>query len=123
MPHHPKHGFTHALPPDAVVLDIGCWNFSYARHCHGLGVHGFRHPGVDVQTPPEPAPPGYTFKLVDVNHEPLPFPDQSFDGVVASHVIEHLNRPLWMMDEIFRVLKVGGILYLECPSDRSLRLP
>jgi len=27
------------------------------------------------------------------------------------------------MDETFRVLKPGGMVYLECPSDRSLRLP
>ncbi|HEX3148720.1 MAG TPA: class I SAM-dependent methyltransferase [Gemmataceae bacterium] len=120
---HPKYHFARQLPRQAKVLDIGCWNFSFAKQCNGIGITEFMHFGVDIQQPAEAIPPDYSFAVTDVNQSPLPFPDQSFDAVVSGHVIEHLTQPLRMMDEIFRVLKVGGMLYLECPSDRSLHLP
>lgn len=88
-----------------------------------MGIASLKHFGVDREQIQDPPPEGYTFVRVDVDSSPLPFPEGSFDAVVASHTIEHLTRPMLMMDEIFRVLKVGGLLYLECPSDRSAWLP
>jgi SAM-dependent methyltransferase len=46
----------------------------------------------------------------------LSFPDNSFDAVVSSHVIEHLEKPEKMLQEIKRVLKPGGRVLLCCPS-------
>jgi SAM-dependent methyltransferase len=40
--------------------------------------------------------------------ESLPFPDASFDIVVACDVIEHFSYPAMAMREIVRVLKPGG---------------
>ena len=42
----------------------------------------------------------------------------SFDGLVASHVIEHVANPLEVLGEFYRVLRVGGKLLLVVP-DRS----
>lgn len=46
----------------------------------------------------------------------LPFPDNSFDFVVSSEVIEHTPRPYDAIPELYRVLKPGGILVLTTPN-------
>jgi SAM-dependent methyltransferase len=48
-----------------------------------------------------------------------PFADESFDAVVASHVIEHLANPIRAIVEFERVLRPGGKLVLIVP-DRTL---
>src|SRR3546814_15029687 len=42
----------------------------------------------------------------------LPFPDQSFEAVICSEVLEHVPDPRLVLDEIARVLKPGGCLLL-----------
>ena len=124
MKRGPKQLFVEMLPNNGNVLDIGCWKYSFYQFCQGLSKNELKHHGVDnALIYDTPLPNGYVFKKCDVDSSALPFPDEYFDAIVASHVIEHLSRPIWLMDEIFRVLKVGGIVYLECPSDRSLWLP
>ena len=46
----------------------------------------------------------------------LPFPDATFDVVVASHIIEHLSDPNALLCECARVLRPGGVLRVSCPS-------
>jgi SAM-dependent methyltransferase len=43
----------------------------------------------------------------------LPFMSSYFDCVVAQAAIKHLRNPFKFMDEVYRVLKPGGILYCE----------
>jgi SAM-dependent methyltransferase len=120
---HPRLDFAQCLAPGAAVLDVGCWDHGFWRLCQDAGIEGLEHHGVDREAPPGAAPAGYSFVRVDLDREARPFPDARFDGVFASHVIEHLRQPLALTDECFRVLKPGGLLYLECPSARSLWLP
>jgi SAM-dependent methyltransferase len=123
MEETPRERYARLLPASGVVLDVGCWNYSFQRFCAEIGVHQLVHFGVDRERPPERAPVGYTFERVDLDGGVLPFDDGKFDGVVLSHVVEHLSRPLALLDEAFRVLKPGGVLYIECPSERSLWIP
>ena len=44
------------------------------------------------------------------------FADGSFDGVVASHMIEHLANPVAALVEFWRVLRPGGRLVLLVPD-------
>jgi SAM-dependent methyltransferase len=44
------------------------------------------------------------------------FSDGSFDGVVASHMIEHLANPVAALVEFWRVLRPGGRLVLLVPD-------
>ena len=46
----------------------------------------------------------------------LPFPDDSFDRIIASEVLEHVTDDQIALDEIFRVLKPGGTLAATVPS-------
>ena len=45
----------------------------------------------------------------------LPFPDGTFDGVVAQAVLEHVADPYRCVEEFHRVLKRRGIAYAETP--------
>jgi len=57
---------------------------------------------------------GYLFKKVD--DEYLPFNNSKFDVVISNHVIEHISNQTLHVNEISRVLKNGGILYLATPN-------
>ena len=46
----------------------------------------------------------------------LPFPDDSFDRIIASEVLEHVTDDQVALDEIFRVLKPGGTLAATVPA-------
>ena len=57
---------------------------------------------------------------VNIETEHLPFDDESADLVVANQVLEHTKEIYWINHEVFRVLKVGGYLYLGVPNVLSL---
>jgi len=48
--------------------------------------------------------------------ESLPYADNTFDVVHTSHVFEHLEDPLLAAREAYRVLKPGGLLFIEVPN-------
>ncbi len=48
----------------------------------------------------------------------LPFPDDSFDVVIAAHVLEHLPNPLAALREMRRVLRPGGFI-VTCLTRQS----
>ncbi|PIS21074.1 hypothetical protein COT52_00400 [candidate division WWE3 bacterium CG08_land_8_20_14_0_20_43_13] len=50
----------------------------------------------------------------------LPFKENSWDGVLLTDVLEHLDDPNLALGEISRVLKKGGFLYLAVPLEGSL---
>lgn len=45
----------------------------------------------------------------------LPFKTETFDEVVATHVFEHVPNIVKAMNEINRVMKPGGKLYVRVP--------
>ncbi|MEK7989557.1 MAG: glycosyltransferase, partial [Thiotrichaceae bacterium] len=44
------------------------------------------------------------------------FKDNTYDFVVFNHVIEHIANPINMVGELFRVVKVGGLVVLSAPD-------
>lgn len=45
----------------------------------------------------------------------LPFKNDSFDGVITQAVLEHVSDPYKCVEEIYRVLKDGGLVYSSTP--------
>jgi SAM-dependent methyltransferase len=52
---------------------------------------------------------------VDLEKQPLPLPDASYDVVIASHVLEHLENATDALAEWLRVLRPGGHLLIGVP--------
>lgn len=48
------------------------------------------------------------------------FPDEEFDVVILSAVLEHLYNPDEVVGEISRILKPGGIFYFDIPNEKGL---
>jgi SAM-dependent methyltransferase len=46
----------------------------------------------------------------------MPFPDNSFDKVIASEILEHVPNDRQAMAEIARVLRPGGVASITVPS-------
>ena len=49
------------------------------------------------------------------NGKNIPFPDNSFETVLLTEVLEHCPEPEIVLREIFRILKKGGILFFTVP--------
>lgn len=60
--------------------------------------------------------------IVDVKADilKLPFADNSFDMVFCNHVLEHIEEDKKAMQELYRVLKPGGMGIFQIPQDLSL---
>ncbi|WFE88108.1 class I SAM-dependent methyltransferase [Roseibium porphyridii] len=64
-----------------------------------------------------------------LNNEGIPcqrslefFSENSMDTVVSFHVLEHLPEPMLVLNDIFRLLKPGGLVVVEVPHARDFLL-
>lgn len=57
--------------------------------------------------------------LWNLDHFPWPIPDNAFDEVYALDIMEHLEHVFPAMEEIHRVLKDGGVLYIHTTHWRT----
>jgi 2-polyprenyl-3-methyl-5-hydroxy-6-metoxy-1,4-benzoquinol methylase len=95
------------------VLDIGCATGALLSF---LKERGWRVTGVEISPAAEYA---RNVRKLDVRSLPLEeikFPGESFDVILASHLIEHLNDPFSFLNEISRILKEEGALFLTTPN-------
>jgi SAM-dependent methyltransferase len=111
-------------------LELGCGYgyliFPMAKLNPKVHWTGIEHPGrIYFNTPDyQQAFRDYNCSLVglDFVHEPLPFPDQHLSVVTFSETLEHLpvERVNFVLGEISRVLRPGGILIASSPNQASL---
>lgn len=61
-----------------------------------------------------------TYKLINGDARFLPFGDSTFDLIILQDVIEHIENPYFLIEELSRVLNKDGILYLSTPNKFSI---
>jgi len=108
--------------PPARLLDCGSIPLLVTA---ALTARGYRVSGVDV-APARFARAirdlGLDVQPCDIEREPIPFPDGTFDVVIFNELFEHLRlNPILTMREVCRVLHTGGLLVLSTPNLRSFR--
>jgi SAM-dependent methyltransferase len=102
----------HAFPAGAKVLDVGCGQ--------GVGLEVFAAAGLDplgiTLGPDVEACRAKGLNVVEMDLSFLDFEDDRFDLVWCRHALEHSVFPLFTLSEMHRVLKPGGVLYVEVPA-------
>ncbi|AFZ32622.1 Methyltransferase type 11 [Gloeocapsa sp. PCC 7428] len=56
--------------------------------------------------------------IIDDGEKLTSIPDASLDFVIANHVIEHCQNPIFSLENWLRVLKPGGVIYMAVPDKR-----
>jgi SAM-dependent methyltransferase len=105
--------FQAAIGRGRRVLDLGCRSGAFTQHfLEGNDVVGL---DVDRVALEKAAELGIEPVVANVE-DPLPFPDASFDAVVAGELLEHLQFPDALVAEARRVLRPGGVLVGSVPN-------
>jgi len=99
---------------ESTTLDIGCGTIP--RNPFQANTQW----GIDIREDLD-----NNIKSVDLNINPIPFSDKTFDYITAFDFIEHVPRVIYapdcrfpfiqLMNEVWRTLKIGGIFFSHTP--------
>lgn len=110
--------FEQKLSRRGMLLDVGCGRGEVLWAAREAG---WRFEGVD------PSLPNLEWARRNLGVvgragtiEEAKFPDDHFDAVTMGGVIEHLYDPGRVLQEVWRVLKPGGLFYFDAPNEDGL---
>jgi len=110
------------LPPESVVLDVGCGE-GYGTAPISSAVK--KAVGIDVDEKTiryaQEKYRGTNCEFIAFDGKRIPFDDETFTSVVSFQVIEHVPDVQAYLKEIRRVVKKGGCIVLTTPN-RTYRL-
>ncbi|QTR46432.1 class I SAM-dependent methyltransferase [Thiothrix litoralis] len=89
--------------PQLKILDLGCGK---KKRPGSIGVDYSDRHNADI--------------IHDLNIFPYPFESNSIDQIYLDNVLEHLDQPMRVMEEIYRITKVGGKVKVIVPYFRSI---
>ena len=84
------------------ILDLGCGK---KKRSGSIGVDYSDRHNADI--------------IHDLNMFPYPFDNDSIDEIYLDNVLEHLDKPMRVMEELHRITKLGGKIKIIVPYFRS----
>ncbi len=106
------------------LLDIGCGNHSpqitklyFPKvNYYGVDITSYNNDELDFKVMKQ-------FYHKDLEKDSIDdIPNNFFDVIIVSHVIEHLSNGLEVIDKLAKKIKTNGYIYIEFPSLKSLSL-
>lgn len=115
------------LPANAKILELGCgpgylwkenisripttWDITLSDLSSGMLDSAWRNLVVT----------GRNFKFKEIDAQEIPFEDETFDAVIANHMLYHVPDKAKAIAEIKRVLKPGGHLFATTIGQNHLK--
>ena len=106
-----------ALKEKDYFLDIGCGTGWAVRHASRIIKENGKAFGIDlspkmIEIAKANSPNNQNVSFSQANAENLPFKDNFFEFIICTNSFHHYLDPLKVLDEIFRVLKKEGEIYI-----------
>ena len=111
------------INPQDSVLDVGCGDGGFISYCANRGAAvTFVDIDADKVSQNEErlrTSPARSLHGVVSDASPLPLPDDQFDKVISTEVMEHVDDPAAFLAELVRVGKPGALYLLSVPDPAS----
>jgi len=98
------------------LLEVGC---GYGEVLLEARKRGWQAQGVEISQAAVNYLQKFDLKVFGKSLEEVNFPQEEFDVVVLREALEHLTNPKDLLEEINRVIKTNGIIYLTVPNEAS----
>ena len=115
------------LPEDAKILELGCgpgylWQENIRRIPAGWSITlSDLSPGMLDAAWRNVVVTGRTFQFKEIDAQSIPFEDETFDAVIANHMLYHVPDRTKALAEIRRVLKPNGHLFATTIGKNHLK--
>jgi len=105
-----------------AVLDLGCGPGNLLERLEGGRVVGFDLSDYLLAQARARVQGRAGFEVIKGDAERLPFPDGSFDRIVCSEVLEHVEKPEQVLREMRRVARSGARVVITVPNETLINL-
>jgi len=99
------------------LLDVGFGNGDFLKLATEMG---WQAEGIDFDPEAVAVAEARGLNVRCASAADLSDQNEQFDIITLSHVIEHVHDPIGLLNNLYRLLKPGGLLWLETPNLDSL---
>jgi ubiquinone/menaquinone biosynthesis C-methylase UbiE len=115
----PKFVSEYSLDNDKKILDIGCGQGYGMVKFAEIGCTNISGLTLSKEDAAAARDRGFTVTEEDMSFQTAT--DETYDVLFARHSLEHSPYPLLTLLEFYRILKPGGVVYIEMPSPQCAR--